>query len=552
MRRTRLLFPAFLAALALSVTGAVVPDHAAADTRSQQHYAKGLVPFQAGQWESAYASFTNAAKADPRDAVARYYRGITGARLGFVQEAINDLEMALQIRPDMQEAVLDLGVLYLDAGEYARAEEWLKRAYDLPDSRFRAAFFLGVTAFRRGDDASALEHFATAAKDPRLRGVANYYEGLTLLRQGKTTPARSAFAKSELAMPGTPLAAAVKEFDATAMPRRAARPGEDRPWSVYGQAGFAYDSNVKLVPSSSSFKNSERTVPGGGVSKDFRGEADGRFQIGAGGRYRFLDADMVTGSVAYDLYQGVHFSNTEYDLSSHRVTVDVATRPDRWYQAGFSTFYNYYGMNYRSFFHEGTMVPWLAFYQGDATATQVYYRLRGRDFTRSPFERSSMPSPTDPSMEVPATTPNGGFLLVPRDSIGNAIGARQLFLLGAVDRVLSVGYQWSDDDPLSRDGTDFAFSTHQLDLEFEAAVRDWFLARLGYAMLIHDYEHPNSRTSFVYGRNDFEQQLVIHLERPLTDYLTAAVDYYGIFNNSNLDPFEYRRNILSAGVRMQF
>lgn len=532
MRRIRVQLPAILAAVISTAVGLVPAHPAAANTRSQQHYAKGLVPFQAGQWESAYASFTNAAKADPQDAIARYYRGITAARLGFVQEAINDLEMALQVRPDLQEAVLDLGVLYLEAGEYERAESWLRRAVEIPENRFRAALFLGVASFRRGDDKAALEHLGTAAKDPRLRGVANYYEGLVLLRQGKTAAAQSMFAKSELAMPGTPLAAAVKEFDASKLPRRT-QPGDpDQRWSVYGQAGFAYDSNVKLAPESSAIKSSR------GISS----ESDGRFQIAVGGRYRVLDTEMFTGTVSYDLYQSVHFSDTDFDLSSHRLRFDVGTRADRWYQVGMSTFYNYYAMNYRSFFHEGTMVPWVAFYEGEVTATQLYYRLRGRDFTRTPFERDD---------NMPRTA-RGDFLLVPRDSIGNAIGARQLFLLGAVDRVLSVGYQWSDEDPLSRDGTDFSFMTHQLDFEFEAAVRDWFLTRLGYAVLIHDYEHPNSRTGFVFGRNDVEHQLVIHLERPLTEHLTAAVDYFGIFNDSNLDPFEYRRNILSAGVRMQF
>lgn len=516
MRRTLVEFPAALVIAIALVLALAAPWAAEANTRSQQHYAKGLVPFHAGQYESAYASFSNAAKADPQDAVARYYRGIAAARLGFVQEAINDLEAALQIRPDLDEAVLDLGVLYLEAGEYERAESWLNRAYEIPETRFRAALFLGVASYRRGDDRAAQEHLATAAKDPRLRAVANYYEALSLLREGKQAPAQALLAKSEKAMPGTPIAAAIAEFSSTA-PRGAYPAQDDKPWTIYGQAGFAYDSNVNLAPDSSSIQRSR------GISE----ESDGRFMIALGGRYRVLDTTMFVGSVGYDLYQGVNFSNTEYDVSSHRLTVEASTRADRWYQVGVSGFYNYYGMNYQSFFHEGTVVPWAVFYEGDVTATQVHYRMRARDYTRGPFNPY-------------------------RDSINNALGARQIFLLGAVDRILSVGYQWSDNDPLSKDGTDFAFQTHQIDIELEAAVRNWFRTRLGYAVLIDDYEHPNSRTAFVYGRNDAEHQIVIHVERPLTEYLTASVDYFGILNSSNLDPFEYGRNIVSAGVQMRF
>lgn len=516
MGRFRVELPAILIVALLLL----LPRFAQANTRSQQHYAKGLIPFQAGQWQSAYASFTNATRADPNDAVALYYRGITGAQLGFLQESIADVEKALEIRPDLREAVLDLGVLYLEAGEYERAEAWLKRAYEIPENRFRAALYLGVTNYRRGNDSAAQEYLAAAAKDPRLRPVANYYQGLSLLRQGNADAAAPLLEASKTAMPGTPVAAAVQEFDAAGgarAVRRAPAAEDGKPWAVYGQAGFAYDSNVKLAPDDAAIQR----------TRGYGSEDDGRFQFGLGGRYRVVDTEMFTGSIGYELYQGVNFSNSRFDISSHRVRADFATRAASWYQLGVSTYYNYYGRNYKSFYHEGTVVPWVAFYEGDAMATQVYYRLRGQDYTRGPF---------DPW----------------RDAINNAVGARQHFLLGAVDRVLAVGYQWSDNDPLSRDGTDFAYMTHQFDIELEAAVRDWFDTRLGYALLIDDYEHPNSRTAFEYGRNDAEHQVVIRVERPLTENFTAALDYLGIFNGSNLDEFEYDRNIVSAGVSMHF
>jgi Flp pilus assembly protein TadD len=97
VRRIRVQLPATL----VIATLLLMPHLAEANTRSQQHYAKGLIPFQAGQWQSAYASFTNATKRRPHDAVARYYRGIAGATSAFVQESIADLEAALQIRPDL-------------------------------------------------------------------------------------------------------------------------------------------------------------------------------------------------------------------------------------------------------------------------------------------------------------------------------------------------------------------------------------------------------------------------------------------------------------------
>jgi len=501
-----------------ALSAAIYPAAAAASARSQQLYAKGLIPFQSQQWEAAYALFDEATAADPDDAVATYYRGLTAARLGRTQDAIADVERALQLRPDLRPAVLDLGVLYLDAGEYERAEAWLKRAYDLPESRFPAALFLGVTYFRRGKDTEAQTFLQAAAKDPRLRPAANYYEALSLLRTGERARADEMLRGTREAWPQTQIAVAIDEHLSSAPASAFAfAADESKAWTVHGDFGFAYDSNVSLAPNKSSIRK----------SRGIDSPADGEAQIAAGASYRVLDVPLAEGTVSYDLYQGFNFTRNDFNIGSHRFRFDVQTRADRWYQFGMSAYYNLYLRDFRSFFQEGVGIPWVTFYEGEVSATQLYYRVRGRDFFGSPFNPF-------------------------RDSINNAVGARQYFLLGAVDRTLSVGYQWSDDDPLSRDGTDFAYSTHQFDIEVHSAVRDWFAATLGYAVLLDDYEHPNSRTGFRIGRYDNQHQIVLLLERPITPFLLAGINYLGTINNSNLDEFEYDRHVVSAGVRMHF
>ena len=123
---------------------------ASANTRSQQLYAAALIPFHAQHWAEARQLLDEAVAADPNDAVAAYYRGLTNARLGNNDKAIKDIEHALSVRPDLQPAVLDLGILYFETGQYPSAQEWLQRAYAQPATRFSAAFFLGLTELRSG------------------------------------------------------------------------------------------------------------------------------------------------------------------------------------------------------------------------------------------------------------------------------------------------------------------------------------------------------------------------------------------------------------------
>ncbi len=508
---------ALFAAVALFAMASPVAAFASAESRVL--YAKGLVPFHAQRWAEAQALFDQAAKADPEDALAAYYRGLTYARMGNTDQAIADVERALGLRPDLPGAALDLGILYFERGQYETAEPWLQRAHQLPSDRFSAALYLGLMAYRRGDDAAAHALLAEAAKDPGVRATASYYDGLALLRMGERDAGREALARAAGAQPDAEVARAARQYldSAVTAPRRVAGA---KPWGVYGDLGFEYDSNVVLAPNDSAIEDSR------GISD----KSDGRSVLGAGGYLRLADTDQVRATLSYDLSQSIHFQLNEYDLQGHRVRLDLST-PLRQIQVGISGAYDFYLLDFHSFYQQGEAIPWVTFYEGDVTATQVHYRFRGRDYLHDPF---------DPY----------------RDSFNNAVGVRQYFLLGAVDRVLSIGYQLDDEDPISTDGNDFEYLGHAIDLNFEFNLLDWVSGVAGYQVRLDDYQFKNSRTgtppSFGVRRHDVDHQVVVRLERPLTPYLIAAVEYLGVFNTSNIEPFEYDRHIVSAGLRVQF
>ncbi len=89
MKRARIL----LAACALLWAG--VP--ARANESSERLYSRGLVEFHAGRYAPALALFDAAVAADPRDAVALYYRGVTRGRSGNYAAAAEDLRAALAL-----------------------------------------------------------------------------------------------------------------------------------------------------------------------------------------------------------------------------------------------------------------------------------------------------------------------------------------------------------------------------------------------------------------------------------------------------------------------
>jgi len=501
-----------VAGLAMAIAAPVT-----ANTRSVQLDAKALVPFQAHQWQEAQLLFNEALQADPDDPVAAYYRGLCEARLGNNADAIRDIERALALNPELKPALLDLGILYFDSGQYAAAQQWFERAYQQPDSRFAAALYLGVTRLRLGDPSGAIPYLREAGKDPALRQTAQYYEGVALLRTGSASEGKALLQQVQSGPPEVQTTQIAQQF-MTGGGTTVVATTEEKPWSVHANAGFGYDTNNGLVPSSSAAQ----------AGLDTEGETDGFFRVGAGANYRLAAGTIGTADMGYNFYNSVHFQTPRFDLQSHRLNLTFATpvQNDFW-QAGVAGIYDFYLLDYQSFYQGGRGTPFVNFFEGQIGATQAFYTFGGQDFFRGPFNPF-------------------------RDSYINRTGVRQMFLLGAIDRFVSLGYTWDDFDPLSKDGTDFAYMDNMFDIALDFGIFDMANAQVAYLFDLQDYEHPNSRTDFTERRHDQQNQIVVHLSHAFTDMISADIAYLAVFNDSNIPDFEYSRNIIQANVWLEF
>lgn len=498
----------------LALTVAVAwPPTASASTRSQILYARGLVPFEQGNWQAAYQLFDEAVRADPNDAVARYYRGVAAARLAQWNLAAQDIERAAELRPDLPRVALDLGIIYFELQQFERAQQSLERAYRQPRDRFAAALFLGVTAYRMGREDEALRYFADAEKDPKLRPTARYYSALVQLQRSDTEQGRAMLAELSRAHPETQVGRIAGQYVTAeaAVPE----PQRERRWSLYGTAGFEYDSNVVLAPDDEAVQESRRISD----------ESDVRLRLGFGGGYRLWDGGLISAIAGYDFHQSIHLDLTEFDLQGHRLRLDLAT-PWRPFQLGITGMYDFYALDYRTFLQQALGSPWLAFHEDEWNATRVFYALRGRDYFREPF---------DP------------FL----DSVNHAVGIEHLLLFGERGRARAA-YQFDDNDPPSRNGNDFQYQGHQLGLEAELPLGGIADAIFGYVFRLEDYDLPNSRSPEGFRRHDHAHQLATRLQRQLIGRWYANVTYLGVFHGSNLPEFEYDRHVFGVGAEYRY
>jgi lipoprotein NlpI len=490
---------------------------AQANVKSHSLYARGLVPFNSGEWEVAYRFFDRALEADRTDAQAWYYRGLTQARLGRTLEAIQDLEQASVLNPSLPHAALDLGIAYISAGRWEDARRSLDRAYQQGHEKLTAAFFLGLALYRLDDHANALGYFNEAKTDAELAGAASYYAGLIQIQGDQVKAGRTDFETTTRSLPDSEIGHAAQEYLTTgnvAVPEAAA---EAKPWSIYGGLGFEYDSNVTIGPGDTNFN----------TPVDISGESDGRVVLRAGGRYSFLSSARLSLVSTYDFSQSVHFDLTEYDLQGHRLGLRLGSQKGA-FSYGVAGGYNFFALNYQTFFQEGLGTPWLTYAINEWTSTQAYYTIRGRDFFRAPF---------DPG----------------RDAINHAFGMRQYFALGDPQRVLSVGYQFDIEDTIADgpQGRTFAYQGQQFDLDVQLPVWEDGLVQLGYLFRYDDYDHPESGWTLKRRRDD-EHQFVIAATKPISDYVSLQLSYAGIIQSSNVTEFDYDRHIVSGGILIAY
>jgi Tfp pilus assembly protein PilF len=518
----------FASAIACLLAGLLLlaPAVAGANTRSQLLYARGLIPFQAKNWEAAYRLFEQAVRADPSDALATYYRGLTAARLGLWNVALQDVQSAVRLQPDIPRAALDLGIIHFELGQYETAQKWFEEAATQPCCGLTSALFLGLTRYRLGDDAGALTFLRQAQDDPDLGLTARYYSALALLRQGEAAKAQSLLVGLQTDYPASEVGRVAADYLSKVSPRRGVElahkaPGA-RPWSVRADAGFEYDSNVVLAPDDSTIKETR------GISD----EADGRFRVDLGGRYHFSTGGPVSLMMGYDFSQSIHFNLTQYDLQGHELRVEV-TSPWRGVELGFTGSYDFYALDYRSYLQQGSGIPWVTFFEGERGATRLYYSLGGHDYLRTPFEP---------------------YL----DSLHQAAGVRQLYSPSRGEGLLSLGYQLDYDDPVSGDGAEFEYLGHQLEVTYACPVYDWVHLHAGYAFRLDDYQDVNSRTGTDLApagtkrRHDNQHQLALLVEREIVPQWTVGFSYIGVINSSNIDPFEYDRQVVGVKLSYQF
>ena len=391
-------------------------------------------------------------------------------------------------------------------------------APSLASEESRRLVTTGYVAYDAGRYDEARDLFAQAVAADGTDAEARYALGRALAKLGRWAEAAGAFAWALARRPGFDQARVALDDARLQVQRSAeaeavrARESGAKPWEIHATTGIEYDSNVTLAPDL-------QAVSGGKSRRDMA------FVLAAGGSYDALRRQNALVRLEYDFYQTVHPRVGDFDFESHNVrgTASYELHPALW--AGVQGGYEHYLLGSESYLSEPFVIPFLSLLERGWGLTQLTYRHGQETFLSQPFH------------DV-------------RDGPIDDLGLAQTLYLGP--RRLTLGYQFESERPTRSAGNDYRLRSNGGYVA--VGLPAWWLTAIDvmYLYRADHYTDLNSFTGFTKRRQDSVHYLYAAVSRPIAQHVSATIAYYGTFNGSNIELFDYQRSVVSTFLTFTF
>jgi tetratricopeptide (TPR) repeat protein len=518
---------AVLAALCLL---AVAGPAAAQLTEADVYVNAAIVEVEERQYDRALANLRRALEVEPGHVEALYYTGVVHMAQRRPDEAVRVLEQARQRSPRDPAIAVQLGLAYFGLQQYDRAQALLEEVFRTDPTLDGLGYYTGFLRYRNRDYRGALQAFRSGrASDPEIQQLTRLYTGLALAALGLPGQAAAEVEEALRIAPGSAITGPAERFrDAVVAARQ-----RDRRLRVDVRLGMFYDDNVRVLP--------DLVGPGGdplvGIIRD---EADGsRDSIGellsARVEYAFLRTEQWELSIGYTFFYSYYNSATDFNVMNHLGSLSgvyktaVAGMP---LALGGQYAYDALFLDEEIFVQRHTATLYATLVPGERTLTQAVARYQAKNFNET------------------GRTPSDEF----RDASNWMLGLLELFRFSQDRHHLKVGYQIDYDDTTGRN---YEYVGHRF-LAGGQYTLPWWGIRLRYDLDVHlrDYLNVNtvlpSNAPGTLERYDREFNHNVRVEAPLPYNLTLVGEYLRTDAHSNLDVFDYTRNVWTLSLNWTY
>lgn len=458
----------------------------------------------------ALALLRRARELDPKDARAAFVAGQCQIRLTRYAEAIEPLEEARRLDPELApEATLYLGIAYFHSDDLDAAERELEAAVEALPNHAEARLYRGLVLLERADAARAVAELEAAADvDPVVDPVATYYAGMAWHMARERERAEKALQHVIRSAPETRWA---REAERALEQSRARY--ERRRFFGSVTAGMEFDDNVVL-------RGTGVLLP-----SDISDERDGRGSFFVRGGTEFLrNADWAVGALV-SYYGANQIDLTDFDTQFPRVSgwVDRALGEQTYLRVSPDFGYGWVGYDDYLMNFGGTMSLHRDWDEGGSG--RFFFRGERRDYR---FQIFTLAQERDGESYV------GGYDHTYR------LSHRTLLRGGlAGDHFDSETGEYTYSAPIAWLG-----ATQQLPAQIV------FDLRFRYSH--QSYHNGSAFSPSGKRRRDDVYWIDAAIERPISQRLKMSLRYRYENDDSNVDVFNYDRNIVGGFFTVDF
>ena len=469
------------------------------------YYDLGVFAYEEGDYENAESYFKKALAFNPDDPFYNHFLGKTYLKTGRYQEAMKYLNMAWKVNRDISELQYDLAYLHYKMSKYSRAADLFAEIATEDPSNVLALYHAGNSLYKQRDYQRALDYFLAAAeKSPTIKDNGYYYAGVCYWETGKIDEAVEKFeyvrdrADSEL----------LRENALVWLQRiQKKKKKAVKPYSLYLKTGIHYDDNIPLDPV-------DRDVPGdesGIVAKAY-----------FSGRYNFVNREDYQIGAGYSHYQTWHDGHDdldEFDLIASIFSLYGKYRLQP-FTFGLSYMPSYYWLDLDSYLRRHKLRPEVTWKCNENLSTRLSYSY----YDDERFQHDDKDGHT-----------NEVFL----DAYYSILGKRG-YLFGGI------GYE-------DRDARDSNQDYGRLRTKLGITLGIPWDLKVTLTGRYYDKQYDNTDTFFGVKREDSEYQGTVSLSRKVfCDWLSVLAEYNYTKNDSNIDDFEYEREVIGLSLTARY
>jgi tetratricopeptide (TPR) repeat protein len=496
-------------------------------TEADVYVNTAILDFEDKRYDSALDNLRRALEIEPGNVEALYYSGVVRVAQGRAAEAVPFLEKARERSPEDTAITTQLGLAYFAQQDYDRARPLLEEAFRKDPTLDGLGYYVGFIRYRSKDYRGALQAFRQGrTTDTDLQQLTKVYTGLSLAAVGLPAQATSEIEAALRIAPGSAITGPAERLrDAVVAARQ-----RDRRFNFEARFGVMYDDNVRVVPDP--VGQSGDPI----VASLRRGRKDSSGEIGGvRAEYTFFRDDQFESSIGYSFF-GTYYNNiSDFSNMDHLVTLSglyktaLGSVP---LSVGAQYSYDALFLDDDWFLQRHTVTAFTTVVPSDLYLTQLAVRYQNKNFN-------------DPS-----SAPHAEI----RDAENWMGGLLQFFRFEEDRHYLKIGYQLDYENSI---GSNYEYVGNRF-LAGGQYTLPWWGVRLKYDFDVHLRGYLNQNTILPSNdpghrrRYDKELNNTVRVELPLPSGFTLAGEYLNTNAISNLQAFDYTRNVFSLTLSWNY